>query len=135
MAGQSGLLNGIGCYNPQSVSQSITIVSSGCISGGRIASDNKQDEVADEEAIEISDIIIYPNPTSNELTIQLIAPATQVTPIKLIDQLGKAVIRFSFNTGEQTKTVSTRDLVNGLYILHVEAGGRNNYKKVVVVHE
>jgi uncharacterized repeat protein (TIGR03803 family) len=103
--------------------------------GGRIASDNKQAEVTEEETTEINEIVIYPNPSNNEFSIQLPAPATEATPVKLTDQLGKEVSRFSFHIGEQNKTISTSDLLTGLYILQVETGGKNSYKKVMVVHE
>ncbi len=67
-----------------------------------------------------SQILVYPNPANNKITIQ----ANQITEIKLYDLLGNEIL----NTKE--KEIDVSNLNDGIYFIHV-----NNYtQKVIVQH-
>jgi len=85
--------------------------------------------------VENDRISLYPNPADHDFTIRIPSSLKQSGPITLSDQLGKVVYRSSFNTGEKTKTINTRDLTEGMYILKLESGKETIHKKVVIVHQ
>lgn len=80
-------------------------------------------------------ISFYPNPVDQEFTVQLPTVLKENTPIKLTDQLGKIIHDTAIPAGQNSKTLSTRDLAGGVYLLQIESGKGNIVrKKVMVVH-
>jgi Secretion system C-terminal sorting domain len=77
----------------------------------------------------------YPNPADQELTILLPVPALKSSVITLADQLGKAVHTSSFSIGEKSKTISTRELADGIYFLRIETDGKIINQKIVIAHQ
>jgi Secretion system C-terminal sorting domain/Fibronectin type III domain len=79
-------------------------------------------------------VTIYPNPADHELTIQL--PVTTPTRVQLqmIDQVGRVVNEHFIAEGERSKTISTRDLAGGIYLLQLGSGNTSTRKKILVVH-
>jgi hypothetical protein len=87
-----------------------------------------------EENVFSEAISVYPNPANRDFTIQIPAMWKQGGSIKLADQLGKVVHDTSFNAGSKTKTIATRDLAEGMYILKLESGNERVNQKVMIVH-
>ncbi len=87
------------------------------------------------EPISTENIRLYPNPADREITIELPSPATEMTTLRLANQLGQFTELDAFAPGELKKTISTHALSEGVYILQI--GGNNNAvrAKVVVVHK
>lgn len=80
-------------------------------------------------------IAVYPNPADAELTVQLPQPSRQDVFVKLADPMGKIVYDNTIPAGESTKTINTRNLTGGIYLLQIENGkGNVAYQKVMVVH-
>ncbi len=77
----------------------------------------------------------YPNPADRELTIQLPSTLTQDGLITISDQLGKDAFTSSFSAGSKTKTINTRDLAEGLYILRIKSGKQAIHQKIIIVHK
>lgn len=87
------------------------------------------------EAVEAGLLKIYPNPTSDELHIELPASLNQDIPFTLFDPVGRTVYNGEFVKGEHQKILSTRNLPEGLYLLNIGAhDGKTVQKKVMVMH-
>jgi hypothetical protein len=82
----------------------------------------------------VETIKVYPNPANRDFTIQIPSTWKQGGAVKLADQLGKVVHESSFSAGSKTKTIATRDLAEGLYILKLESGNEKVNQKVMIVH-
>jgi len=79
-------------------------------------------------------ISIYPNPADDELTIQLPTAAPQRLPLQMVDQVGRVVNEHFISEGERSKTISTRDLAGGIYLLQLGSGNTSTRKKIMIVH-
>ncbi len=83
----------------------------------------------------INKIMVFPNPANEELTIQLPALLPQSAPVKLYDSFGREQYISSFESNELTKTISTKNLAAGMYILQLDSKeGPLLRKKVLVIH-
>ncbi len=83
----------------------------------------------------IRQILVYPNPAKDELTIELPVSLPQVLPVKLFDTYGREVYSSSFEMGVRSKTIVTQNLAAGVYILQVDSkDGQLLRRKVLVVH-
>jgi Secretion system C-terminal sorting domain len=105
----------------------------------RLRSEDKQPELPKKEdplPILTSNLSFsyYPNPSDDELTIELFQAAFQKTSIQMIDQVGRLVNEHFINEGERSKTISTRDLAGGIYILQLGSSNMSIRKKIMVVH-
>lgn len=83
--------------------------------------------VKDIPTIEFS---VYPNPTSNVLTIA--ADGLDNFDVKMVDVLGKVVLQESAN---KTKKIDVSNFKNGVYILSISGNGvATQTKRIVVRH-
>lgn len=83
----------------------------------------------------INQIRVYPNPANDEVTIELPSVLMQQLPVKLFDTYGREVYTSTFGTGVRTKTIATKNLTAGIYMLQVNSKeGSLLRKKVLVVH-
>lgn len=83
-----------------------------------------------------SNMIVYPNPVSETITLSLDLKKSEDVTFKLLSALGKKV--FHYNTylqqGNNEINIDTRKLTNGLYILTLENKSHLLSKKVIVEH-
>lgn len=80
-------------------------------------------------------INIYPNPANESFEIELPTKAENRLMVNLIDPVGRATQQLYFEKGEQTKTVNTQNLAQGIYVVQIESGKTDVVrKKVLVVH-
>ena len=83
----------------------------------------------DELTIQKEDLIVYPSPFSDELTIHLFGISNVATAIVVVyDVLGKRVFSKQFNS---EVTLSTTSLFKGIYFLEVNVNGKHGRKKIV----
>lgn len=83
----------------------------------------------------VKNIHVYPNPASRIVNIELPAAALKPTPVVLIDAFGKTVYQSEFKIGEQTKSVATDAMADGIYMLQLTTpGGSKAVRKVMVKH-
>ncbi len=61
-----------------------------------------------------NDIMIYPNPCSDKLTVNNIKPGSQII---IQDVLGKGILKT--NTEDQSVNINTSDLTKGIYLISV----------------
>lgn len=74
-------------------------------------------------------VLIYPNPFTDQLTIQL--EKESESRLQLFDLQGKKVLDKSLSVGE--KTISVRDLEKGIYLLSIETEFGKTTRKVVKI--
>ncbi len=77
-----------------------------------------------------SDITIYPNPTNNFFTIELIGADNFQSTIQLIDAMGKIVMELE-NVQDNIITVSTAQLISGMYWVKFYTGNGTVTKALV----
>jgi TRAP-type uncharacterized transport system substrate-binding protein len=73
----------------------------------------------------ISEVQIYPNPTSNQLTI---ATDLAINEIKLIDITGKTIRSIK----QDTKVINVADLPSGIYFIQLITNEKVITKKLVI---
>jgi hypothetical protein len=76
----------------------------------------------------------YPNPADQELVVKLPRAVSTATPVRLYDQLGKAVIESVFEKGEQTKQLAIDRFASGIYILKIDTPEGTLMKKIMISH-
>lgn len=87
------------------------------------------------EPISAEDITVYPIPANHEMHIQLPGKLGQPAGLQMIDQVGRTSVAETIPEGASSKTINTRDLSPGVYILMIDIGNGNiTRKKVMVVH-
>jgi hypothetical protein len=78
---------------------------------------------------------VFPNPADQEITLELPFMPTDLTPVTVFDQMGKAVSETSVEKGEVRKTIDTSTLAAGMYIIQVDSSNGILRRKVIVVHK
>jgi hypothetical protein len=79
-------------------------------------------------------IIAYPNPSDDELIIEISEPVDAVTPVRIFNQFGQTVFGSSIGAGQTRVSVKTKDLPEGMYILQMKYLNTLTLRKVIVVH-
>ncbi|MBI2271331.1 MAG: T9SS type A sorting domain-containing protein [Bacteroidetes bacterium] len=75
-------------------------------------------------------ILLYPNPTGNLMTIQLAGIITGTTIISVYNSIGIEISRL--NTSGDKFTFDTSDYPNGIYYFHIE-NSRNTYLRRIII--
>jgi hypothetical protein len=83
------------------------------------------------------EILIYPNPTSNQLTVDLNLVQDSEVDIELKDVLGRDLKKFFYKShlkeGNQKLSFNVQELAKGSYFLTIRING-NNYTKPLLIH-
>ncbi|MFN4958844.1 MAG: T9SS type A sorting domain-containing protein [Cyclobacteriaceae bacterium] len=81
------------------------------------------------------DVLAYPNPANEQLTVELPARFDQPIRLRMVDQLGRTLDAGNIPTGETKQTIDTSNLAAGMYLLQLEGiQGTPVRKKVIIVH-
>ena len=127
--GYNGAFNATSCYRLR------VNTSSTNFRLGTETSANGDNPVA-EKAEGIRDLLLYPNPVSEDLTISY--QISEVMPVKadIIDMLGKTVQTFNVESvdGFNKSDFSTVNLFNGIYFLRLQYGEEIITRKFIVKH-
>ena len=75
--------------------------------------------------------LVYPNPSHEEAYVVIPKPALTREPINIFDLHGKVIFESHFEKGEYSKTIYTRDIAEGMYLVRI---GTSTNKKLVIVH-
>ena len=78
---------------------------------------------------------IYPNPADGMLNVILPSPVKKDTPVRLFDSFGKEVFAALLKAGENTKTLSTKELSAGVYLIELSTPEGIVRKKAMIIHE
>ena len=77
-------------------------------------------------------IQLYPNPTTDRVTIQFDFATTTKVSYQLVDVLGRAVMPLEQGiSGTTTRTISMQHLPQGVYYLQINIDGKQAIRKVM----
>lgn len=82
-------------------------------------------------------VSLYPNPTKDLATVKIVTETTEKAVIKVYDLQGKLVlssIEKQLEKGENTVSINTTDLKNGLYFVDVTSGSKSKKIEMIVSH-
>lgn len=80
-----------------------------------------------DEPVASNDILLYPNPTNDVVTIDNI---TENSTIKIFDSIGKLV--FDLQATNKQVTINTANLISGIYLVQVTDNHQKTIKKLVI---
>ena len=83
---------------------------------------------------DLSKMLIYPNPASQEINIQFQTNSSEQVTITLFDLQGRKVFRTvdSSDLGVYQKTINVRMLANGIYILKATQGNQSTSLRLII---
>ena len=82
-----------------------------------------------------NNLAVYPNPANKEVSVKLLLTSHLDVKVELIDMNGKTVVTEDVkNTFNNTYTLNTQGLENGVYIVKVTNGDEVNTSKVTISH-
>lgn len=90
----------------------------------------------------VSNFNIYPNPASNDLTIEYSIPEDgenlsklgQQKDVKLYNQKGEVMLSSLWIENEQKLKLDTKNIPNGTYFLHIKEGKETIKKQIIIKH-
>lgn len=85
----------------------------------------------------ISNLNIYPNPSSSEATVDLGLINTSEVIVRMVDLQGKDVMpqmALTLESGEHTLQIPTSDLVSGIYVVEFNVNGVITRYRLAVIH-
>ena len=80
-------------------------------------------------------LVVYPNPTNGEVTLQINSAETGIGQITVRDYLGRQVLKLndiSLETGEQRLTIDLSKFNNGVYFIHLINGDFQTTEKILL---
>lgn len=89
------------------------------------------------EADWLSKFLIYPNPTSSDLTIELAGIPGGEMQVSVLDILGREILagkNFDFSTGSLKESIDLSSLPSASYIVRLQNAGQIAYVKIAVQH-
>ena len=92
--------------------------------------ENKSEEAANAEAW---DLILYPNPTSNTITLESNLVLEDEIQIEIYNALGQKVKEISINGDISTIDINISSLLDGIYNIRLQSGTYKITKSFVVV--
>ncbi|MEZ5013876.1 MAG: T9SS type A sorting domain-containing protein [Chitinophagales bacterium] len=86
------------------------------------------------QAIDLSEMQVFPNPVSDDLTVEFSAQSEGQISLELNDLEGRNVLSFSdlCNVGKNIFTIDLRAVSNGLYLLQIRSENESSIQKIVV---
>ncbi len=85
----------------------------------------------DSNTQELIDVIVYPNPVKDYITIDLSKKNLKISDVSLTDLAGKVVYCKDI-CGQNNERIDVKTLTKGVYILSFFAGRKKLYKKILI---
>jgi hypothetical protein len=85
--------------------------------------------------IDAAKVVVYPNPSSEVLGIQVPGNTQQTWKVELIDLTGKKVMETKINPGSTIGYFDVRTVYDGQYTVVMKSENETITKSVVVAHE
>jgi len=76
---------------------------------------------------------IYPNPNNGTMTLDYIIPESENGEFAVYDLSGKKIISHQLQGGNNTTTISTTELLNGVYFYQITSGNKLISKNKLVI--
>ncbi len=91
--------------------------------------------VEEKVALDNSDVVLYPNPTTDNLNIIINAKASNKGQVNVLDITGKVLSSqsISLENGKNVINQNTNDLSSGIYFVQVKCNESFVTKKLVVI--
>jgi len=83
---------------------------------------------------ELTQVNVFPNPTSDEIQVKLNVASEQVVRLELVDVTGKIMVSKDLGTvnGQSTQTLPIHGLAKGTYFLKLIAASSAETKKIII---
>lgn len=77
---------------------------------------------------------LFPNPTTDYITLSIEANQGKKISIEVIDYLGRVILteKHSFTTGQLDRTLNMQDFANGVYLIKVKTDSQVGVKRVTI---
>ena len=100
-------------------------------------SDLKEDEkkaasIDDTKPLEVEEFNIVPNPTKNEVNLQIETTKTGKGQVRILDMTGKIIMNQDLESLNGTHSINVKDLSSGTYIIQVAYQGYLKAKKLMI---
>lgn len=92
-------------------------------------------DVETPETLTCMDVVVYPNPFAEKITINIKSACTGDFQYRLMNALGREILveKINVNSGQSLNIEIGRDLPSGTYMLSLESGGRSIQKSIVKI--
>ena len=87
----------------------------------------------EESAIAAESFKIYPNPTSDIVTIEKLANGSEELAVEMVNMQGQTVLTTFLNANELSKNISISNFPKGFYVVRVQGKGQAKLTKLVIV--
>ena len=94
--------------------------------------DNAETNGIENNTLSNDDVIVYPNPTTGNITVKFINNELQSADIQLFDLNGKCLISRSYNHASEV-ILNLENLNSGLYLMKINTGNQVITKKVSII--
>lgn len=82
---------------------------------------------------ELSDFVVYPNPSNGSFNVQFSNPISQETQVTVFDIRGRKIFENTYaNQATFNENITLSNAQSGIYLLTVVDGGRKTVKKIAV---
>jgi len=85
-----------------------------------------------KESINENEILLYPNPAVDQITVSLANTHTEISLIRIVDMKGRVVFQTNGATGTSHVAVPVGQLPGGNYIVQVNSGNKTGAKAFVI---
>jgi hypothetical protein len=100
-----------------------------CVIGvtGPVVDPNTGQKMASSGNIEIG---VFPNPSSDQFTVNVLTGTTQSTEVRLVDMAGRIIENAQLGSGQKTIQVG-KNLVAGVYLVQVSQGSESTFTRII----
>ncbi len=85
----------------------------------------------DETAADENNLLLYPNPASNQITLELSEATTQTTILQIKNTLGQILKTAPLTKGNKQQQIDISNLAPGFYFVQMQSGNRMISKKFI----
>ena len=85
-----------------------------------------------EKADGSANVIVYPNPVKDKLTVYFVEHSTQPRMLTLMDLSGRSLLVKEIDGSENSCSMNTVSLKSGVYLLQIASGNLSVTKKVII---
>jgi hypothetical protein len=84
--------------------------------------------------VEDETLVVYPNPASTYVTLQLTSQQDEVRILNVYNTLGQLTYstKIVVTPGTTTTTLETDNFINGIYIIELKGNSSNQLEKVII---
>ena len=130
-----GINSGYGAGSYSVKNGSITLASGGTFTTSESKPFKVSSSVGIEETEMVNNVTVFPNPMTNNATVNFNIAESNVVSIVLVNAVGQVVLNENLGklaAGIQNYALDAKELSNGLYFLNIKVGNGTITKKVTI---